>query len=50
MFFSAYDIPEMINLQEVRGETKPYQIREFVLESLSDTTFHWRKSDERLSY
>jgi hypothetical protein len=24
------DIPELINLQEVRGEAKPYQIRQFL--------------------
>ncbi len=24
------DIPELVNLQEVRGEAKPYQVRQFV--------------------
>ena len=28
--FSHPDIPEMINLQEVKGEAKPYQIRQFL--------------------
>jgi predicted RNA binding protein YcfA (HicA-like mRNA interferase family) len=28
--FSHPDIPELINLQEVRGEAKPYQIRQFL--------------------
>ena len=28
--FAHPDIPEMINLQEVQGEAKPYQIRQFL--------------------
>ena len=28
--FAHPDIPEMINLQEVAGETKPYRIRQFL--------------------
>jgi len=28
--FAHPDIPEMINLQEVAGEAKPYQIRQFL--------------------
>jgi predicted RNA binding protein YcfA (HicA-like mRNA interferase family) len=24
------DIPELVNLQEVRGEAKPYQVRQFL--------------------
>ena len=28
--FSHPDIPELINLQEVAGEAKPYQIRQFL--------------------
>ena len=24
------DIPELVNLQEVKGEAKPYQIRQFL--------------------
>jgi predicted RNA binding protein YcfA (HicA-like mRNA interferase family) len=28
--FQRPDIPEMVNLQEVRGEAKPYQIRQFL--------------------
>jgi hypothetical protein len=28
--FNHPDIPGMINLQEVRGEAKPYQIRQFL--------------------
>jgi predicted RNA binding protein YcfA (HicA-like mRNA interferase family) len=28
--FCHPDIPELINLQEVRGEAKPYQIRQFL--------------------
>jgi predicted RNA binding protein YcfA (HicA-like mRNA interferase family) len=28
--FSHPAIPEMINLQEVKGEAKPYQIRQFL--------------------
>ncbi|HUU00159.1 MAG TPA: type II toxin-antitoxin system HicA family toxin [Myxococcota bacterium] len=24
------DIPELVNLQEVKGQTKPYQIRQFL--------------------
>jgi predicted RNA binding protein YcfA (HicA-like mRNA interferase family) len=28
--FAHPDIPELINLQDVAGETKPYQIRQFL--------------------
>jgi predicted RNA binding protein YcfA (HicA-like mRNA interferase family) len=28
--FAHSDIPEQINLQDVAGETKPYQIRQFL--------------------
>ena len=28
--FSHPEIPELINLQEVKGEAKPYQIRQFM--------------------
>ena len=28
--FSHPDIPELVNLQEVKGEAKPYQIRQFL--------------------
>ena len=28
--FTHSDIPELINLQEVQGEAKPYQIRQFL--------------------
>jgi predicted RNA binding protein YcfA (HicA-like mRNA interferase family) len=28
--FSHPDIPELVNLQEVNGEAKPYQIRQFL--------------------
>jgi predicted RNA binding protein YcfA (HicA-like mRNA interferase family) len=28
--FAHPDIPELVNLQEVAGETKPYQIRQFL--------------------
>ena len=28
--FAHPDIPEMVNLQEVQGEAKPYQIRQFL--------------------
>ena len=28
--FTHPDIPELLNLQEVRGEAKPYQIRQFL--------------------
>lgn len=28
--FTHTEIPELINLQEVRGEAKPYQIRQFL--------------------
>lgn len=28
--FSHADIPELINLQAVRGQAKPYQIRQFL--------------------
>ena len=28
--FTHSDIPELLNLQEVRGEAKPYQIRQFL--------------------
>jgi predicted RNA binding protein YcfA (HicA-like mRNA interferase family) len=28
--FSRPGIPELVNLQEVRGEAKPYQIRQFL--------------------
>ena len=24
------DIPELVNIQEIRGEAKPYQVRQFV--------------------
>ena len=28
--FSRPDIPELVNLQDVKGEAKPYQIRQFL--------------------
>jgi len=28
--FAHPEVPELINLQEVRGEAKPYQIRQFL--------------------
>lgn len=28
--FSRADVPELVNLQEVDGQAKPYQIRQFV--------------------
>ncbi len=28
--FAHPNIPELVNLQEVKGETKPYQIRQFL--------------------
>lgn len=28
--FSHHDVPELINLQEVRGEAKPYQVRQLL--------------------
>lgn len=28
--FAHPDVPELVNLQEVDGETKPYQIRQFL--------------------
>ena len=28
--FKRRDIPEMVNLQEVKSEAKPYQIRQFL--------------------
>jgi predicted RNA binding protein YcfA (HicA-like mRNA interferase family) len=28
--FAHSDLPELLNLQEVRGEAKPYQIRQFL--------------------
>lgn len=28
--FTHPDIPQLVNLQEVRGEAKPYQIRQFL--------------------
>jgi len=28
--FAHSDLPELVNLQEVRGEAKPYQIRQFL--------------------
>jgi hypothetical protein len=28
--FGRQDIPELVNLQEVQGEAKPYQIRQFL--------------------
>ena len=28
--FAHPDVPELINLQEVRGQAKPYQIRQFL--------------------
>jgi predicted RNA binding protein YcfA (HicA-like mRNA interferase family) len=28
--FTNPDIPELVNLQEVKGEAKPYQIRQFL--------------------
>ena len=28
--FTHPDVPELVNLQEVRGEAKPYQIRQFL--------------------
>jgi predicted RNA binding protein YcfA (HicA-like mRNA interferase family) len=28
--FTHPDIPELVNLQDVRGEAKPYQIRQFI--------------------
>jgi predicted RNA binding protein YcfA (HicA-like mRNA interferase family) len=28
--FSRSDIPELVNLQDVKGQAKPYQIRQFL--------------------
>ena len=28
--FSHPEVPELLNLQEVRGEAKPYQVRQFL--------------------
>jgi predicted RNA binding protein YcfA (HicA-like mRNA interferase family) len=28
--FTHGDVPELVNLQEVKGEAKPYQIRQFL--------------------
>jgi predicted RNA binding protein YcfA (HicA-like mRNA interferase family) len=28
--FSRPDIPELVNLQEVKGEAKPYQVEQFI--------------------
>lgn len=28
--FTHADIPELVNIQEIRGEAKPYQIRQFL--------------------
>lgn len=42
-------IAELVNLQEVGGEAKPYQIRQF-LRWWSDTIFGWRTDHERLSH
>ncbi|MBW1800652.1 MAG: type II toxin-antitoxin system HicA family toxin [Deltaproteobacteria bacterium] len=28
--FSRYDIPELVNLQNVKGQTKPYQVRQLL--------------------
>ncbi len=28
--FSHADVPELVNLQEVNGQAKPYQIRQFM--------------------
>jgi predicted RNA binding protein YcfA (HicA-like mRNA interferase family) len=28
--FARPDIPELVNLQEVKGQTKPYQMRQFL--------------------
>lgn len=28
--FTHRDVPELVNLQEVRGQAKPYQIRQFL--------------------
>jgi hypothetical protein len=28
--FSHPGVPELVNLQEVRGEAKPYQVRQFL--------------------
>ena len=28
--FTHPDIPELVNLQEVRGQAKPYQVRQFM--------------------
>ncbi len=28
--FTHPDVPDLINLQEVRGEAKPYQVRQFL--------------------
>jgi predicted RNA binding protein YcfA (HicA-like mRNA interferase family) len=28
--FKHADVPELVNLQEVRGQAKPYQIRQFL--------------------
>jgi len=29
-FFVQPDIPELVNLQEVKGQAKPYQMRQFL--------------------
>lgn len=43
------DIPELINLQEVKGEAKPYQVRQFI-KLVVNLTYIWRMNNVRLSY
>jgi predicted RNA binding protein YcfA (HicA-like mRNA interferase family) len=49
--FSHPAVKELVNLQEVGGEAKPYQIRQFMrLIERYNITLHLRKSDERLPH
>jgi predicted RNA binding protein YcfA (HicA-like mRNA interferase family) len=47
--FARPDISELVNLQNVKGQAKPYQIRQF-LKLVENTILNWRMNNAGLSY
>ena len=47
--FSRSDIPELVNLQDVKGQAKPYQMRQ-LLKLVEKHNLNLEDDDARLSY
>ena len=47
--FTRTDIPELVNLQDVKGQARTYQIRRF-LKLVTNTILNRRMNNARLSY